>query len=103
MILSQCFKRHSERSHCKKCKKDECNCNVAKTQNINNHRPIGYSILFVDSEDKVFFQEEYAGVDCVKHFFHQLNKYKHIVEDHKKKFKKSWSNQSYINRMGNVS
>ena len=82
------LQRNSEREHCKLCNKDECQCNVAKTQNINTHRPIGYSILFVDSNNKVFYQEEYAGTDCVKHFFQSLKKYEIIVENQKKRFKK---------------
>ena len=51
------------------------------------HRPVGYSILFVDSEDKVFFQEEYAGEDCVKHFFERLKYYEIIVRNRKKIFR----------------
>ena len=82
------LQRNCERVHCKQCKKDECQCNVSKTQDINQHRPIGYSILFVDSEDNVFFQEEYAGEDCVKHFFKRLKHYEKVVENHKKNFKK---------------
>ena len=81
------LQRNCERSHCKQCNKEECDCNVSRTQDINQHRPIGYSILFVDSENKVFFQEQYAGEDCVKHFFESLNNYENIVEIHKKKFK----------------
>ena len=82
------LQRNSERSHCSQCNKDECQCNVSKTQDINQHRPIGYSILFVDSEDTVFFQEEYAGEDCVKHFFERLKHYEKVVEKQKKKFRK---------------
>ena len=82
------LQRNCERVHCKQCKKDECQCNVSKTQDINQHRPIGYSILFVDSEDNVFFQEEYAGEDCVKHFFKRLKHYEKVVENHKKNFRK---------------
>ena len=82
------LQRNCERSHCKQCKKDECQCNVSKTEDINLHRPIGYSILFVNSKDKVFFQEEYAGDDCVKHFFKRLKYYEKVVEDQKKIFRK---------------
>ena len=82
------LQRNCERSHCKQCKKDECQCNVSKTDDINYHRPIGYSILFVDSKDKVFFQEEYAGEDCVKHFFKRLKYYQKVVEDQKKILRK---------------
>ena len=82
------LQRNCERLHCKQCNKDECQCNASKTQDINRHRPIGYSILFVDSKDNVFFQEEYAGEDCVKHFFKRLKHYQRIVEDQKKIFRK---------------
>lgn len=82
------LQRNSERLHCKQCNKDECQCNVSRTQNINQHRPIGYSIMFVNSENIVFFQEEYAGKDCVKHFFHRIKHYEIIVENQKKIFKK---------------
>ena len=82
------LQRNSERSHCKQCNKDECQCNASKTQNINIHRPIGYSIMFVDSKNKVFFEEAYAGVDCVKHFFERLKHYEKIVEAKKQIFKK---------------
>lgn len=81
------LQRNCERSHCKQCNKEECDCNVSRTQDINQHRPIGYSILFVDSENKVFFEEQYAGEDCVKHFFMSLKRYENIVEDQKRKFK----------------
>ena len=82
------LQRNSERLHCKQCNKDECQCNVSRTQNINIHRPIGFSIMFVDSQDKVFFQEEYSGQDCVKHFFERLNNYEEIVEKRKKILRK---------------
>ena len=81
------LQRNCERSHCSQCNKDECQCNVSKTQDINQHRPIGYSILFVDSEDKVFFQEEYAGEDCLKHFYKRLEHYEEVVDDQKKLFR----------------
>ena len=80
------LQRKSERSHCKQCNKVECQCNVARTQDINKHRPIGYSIMFVDGEDKVFLQEEYAGEDCVKHFFKRLIHYESLVENQKQKY-----------------
>ena len=82
------LQRKCERQHCKKCKKEECQCNVASSEDINFHRPVGYSILFVDSENKVFFQEEYAGTDCVKHFYERLNFYEQLVHDQKQKFQK---------------
>ena len=39
------LQRNSETLHCTQCNKDECQCNVSKTQNINQHRFIGYSII----------------------------------------------------------
>ena len=80
------LQRNSERLHCKQCNKDECQCNVSRTQNINQHRPIGYSIMFVDSKNKVFFQEAYAGEDCVRYFFKRLKYYEEVVETRKKNF-----------------
>ena len=82
------LQRNSERMHCNQCNKDECQCNVSRTQNINEHRPIGYSIMFVDSQNKVFFQESYAGVDCVKHFFKRLKHYEQVVDKQKQIYKK---------------
>ena len=81
------LQRNSERSHCKQCNKDECQCNASKTQNVDQHRPIGYSIMFVDSNNEVFFEEAYAGVDCVKHFFERLKHYEKIVEAQKQIFR----------------
>ena len=82
------LQRKCERQHCKKCKKEECQCNVSVSEDINSHRPVGYSILFVDSENEVFFQEEYAGTDCVKHFYERLNFYEQLVHEQKQKFQK---------------
>ena len=82
------LQRSSERLHCKQCNKDECQCNVSRTQNLNQHRPIGYSIMFVDSKNDVFFQEAYAGTDCVKYFFKSLTRYEKIVQARKQIFKK---------------
>ena len=81
------LQRNSERLHCKQCNKDECRCNVSKTQNLNQHRPIGYSIMFVDSKNDVFFQEAYAGTDCVKYFFKNLTRYEKIVQTRKQIFR----------------
>ena len=44
--------------------------------------------MFVDSQNKVFFQESYAGVDCVKHFFKRLKHYEQVVDKQKQIYKK---------------
>ena len=81
------LQRNRERKHCQKCNKLDCECNVSSSEPINIHKAIGYSILFVDSNDKVFFQEEYAGTDCVKHFYNRLGAYQRAVDDHKQAYR----------------
>ena len=51
------------------------------------HRPVGYSLLFVDSNDEVFFQEEYVGENAAKHFLDRLPHYEKIVGERKQKFR----------------
>ena len=48
---------------------------------------MGYSILFVDSENVVFLQDEYVGEDAVKHFFKKLPYYEKSVENKKQTFR----------------
>ena len=88
------LQRRCERQHCAKCNKEECECNVSVSQDLDDHRPVGYSILFVDKEDRVFFQEEYAGTDSVHHFFKRLPTYESIVHQRRQSFqrriKASW-------------
>ena len=82
------LQRLGERRHCEQCDKEECECNISVTQDINAHRPVGYSILFVDHLEEVFYQEEYAGTDCVKHFYDRLPAYEKIVHNRRQAFQK---------------
>ena len=81
------LQRVKERSFCKACSKMECMCSFATSDDINTHRAAGYSILFVDSEDTVFLQDEYVGEDAVKQFFDRLPHYQEEVEKRKQKFR----------------
>ena len=81
------LQRNKERSKCRLCSKLECLCAFPTSDNINVHRPAGYSLLFVDSNDEVFFQEEYLGEDAAKHFLDRLPFYEKVVEERKQKFR----------------
>ena len=61
-------------------------CAFPTSDDINVHRPVGYSLLFVDSNDEVFLQDEYVGEDAAKHFLDQSPHYEKIVEERKQKF-----------------
>ena len=69
------LQRNKERSKCRLCLKSECLCAFPTSDDINVHRQVGYSLLFVDSDDEVFFQEEYVGEDAAKHFLERLPHY----------------------------
>ena len=81
------LQRNLERASCEMCSKPECLCPFPTSSDINMHRPAGYSILFVDSENEVFFQEEYAGTDAVNRFLNSLPKYEKIVYERKQRFR----------------
>ena len=81
------LQRNLERSKCKFCSKLECLCAFPTSSDINVHKPVGYSILFVDSNEKVFLQEEYAGEDAVEHFLKQLRSYEKKIEERKQLFR----------------
>ena len=66
------LQKNKERSKCRLCSKLECLCTFSTSDDINIHRPAGYSLLFVDSNNEVFFQEEYLGEDAAKHFLDRL-------------------------------
>ena len=55
---------------------------------------MGYSLLFVVSNDEVFFQEEYLGEDAVKHYLNRLTFYEKVVEERKQKFRHFVKTQS---------
>ena len=63
------LQRIKERATCHLCSKSECLCSFPTSDDINIHKAVGYSILFVDSENVVFLQDEHVGEDAVKHFF----------------------------------
>ena len=88
------LQRNKERSKCRLCSKTECLCAFPTSDDINVHRPVGYSLLFVDSDDEVFFQEEYLGEDAVKHFLNRLTFYEKVVEERKQKFRHIVKTQS---------
>ena len=81
------LQRNKERFKCRLCLKSECLYAFPTSDDINVHRPVGYSLLFVDSNDEVFFQEEYVGEDAAKHFLEQLSHYEKIVVERKQKFR----------------
>lgn len=81
------LQRNYERLDCKVCSKPECLCPFSTSSDINMHRPVGYSILFIDSNNEVFFQEEHVGTDAVKHFLNRLKYYEKIVHKRKQRFK----------------
>ena len=62
------LQRNKERSKCRLCLKSECLCAFPTSDDINVHIPVGYSLFFVDSDDEVFFQEEYVGEVAAKQF-----------------------------------
>ena len=68
------LQRNKERSKCRLCSKLECLCAFPTSDDINVHRLAGYSLLFVDSNDEVFFQEEYLGEDAAKQLLEKENK-----------------------------
>ena len=74
--------------------KSECLCAFPTSDDINVHRLVGYSLLFVDSDDEVFFQEEYVGEDAAKHFLERLPHYEKIVREIKQKFRDVLKNQA---------
>ena len=82
------LQRRRERQHCAKCSQEECECNISVSRDLEDHRPVGYSILFVDKNDRVFFQEEYAGTDCARYFLKQVTKYELIVHQRKQLFQR---------------
>ena len=81
------LQRNLERSKCKFCSKLECLCAFPTSSDINVHKPVGYSIMFVDSNDKVFLQEEYVGEDAVDYFLKQLPTYEAKIEERKQLFR----------------
>ena len=81
------LQRNKERSKCRLCSKLECLCAFPTSDDINVHRPVGYSLIFVDSDNKVFFQEEYLGEDAAKRFLDWLPLYEQIVGERKQKFR----------------
>ncbi len=88
------LQRNKERSKCQLCLKTECLCAFPTSDDINVHRPVGYSLLFVDSNDEVFFQEEYVGEDAAKHFLDRMHFYEKVVDERKQKFRHIVKNQS---------
>ena len=81
------LQRNKERSKCRLCSKLECLCAFSTNDDINIHRRVGYSLLFVDSNNEVFFQEEYLGEDAAKHFLDRMPFYEKVVEERKQKFR----------------
>ena len=81
------LQRIKERATCHLCSKSECLCSFPTSDDINIHKAVGYSILFVDSENVVFLQDEYVGEDAVKHFFKKLSDYEKSVEMKKQAFR----------------
>ena len=69
------------------CSQLECVCPFPTSSDINTHRPVAYSILFVDSNNQVLFQEEYVRTDAAKKFLERLSHYEEKVEERKQKFK----------------
>ena len=51
------LQRKKERSKCRLCSKLECLCAFPTSDDINVHKPAGYSWLFVDSKMKYFFKK----------------------------------------------
>ena len=82
------LKRDPNRSNCETCFQLECLCPFPVTSDINTHRPVAYSILFVDSDNEVFFQDEYVGTDAAKKFLDRIKDYQLIVHQRKLRFRK---------------
>ena len=81
------LQRNKERSKCRLCSKLECLCSFPTSDDINVHKPVGYSLIFVDSNNEVSLQEEYVGEDAAKHFLDRLPHYEKIVGERKQKFR----------------
>ena len=81
------LQRNKERSKCRLCSRLECLCSFPTSDDINVHRPVGYSLIFVESYNEVFFQEEYLGEDAAKRFLDRLPLYEQIVGERKQKFR----------------
>ena len=79
--------KNLNRSSCEMCSRLECVCPFPASSDINTHRPFAFSILFVDSNDEVFFQEEYVGTDAAKKFLKRLPYYQEKVEERKQQVK----------------
>ena len=81
------LKKNLDRLGCEICSQLECMCPFPACSDINTHRPVAFSILFVDSNNQVFFQEEYVGTDAAKQFLERLPHYEKKVEERKQKFR----------------
>ena len=81
------LQKNLNRSSCETCSQLECMCPFPASSDINSHRPVAFSILFVDSDNQVFFQEEYVGTDAAKVFLERLPEYEMKVKERKQKFK----------------
>ena len=79
--------KNPDRLSCEMCSQLECVCPFPTTSDINTHRPVAYSILFVDSNNQVFFQEEYVGTDAAKKFLKRLSYYEEKVDEKKQTVK----------------
>ena len=64
-----------------------CECKVSGCAELSRHRTCAFSICFVDSENKVFYQETYSGNDAVEKFLSNLEHYEQVVEEYKQRYK----------------
>ena len=97
------LQRNKERSKCRYCSKLECLCAFPTNDDINVHRPVGYSLIFVDSDNEVFFQEEYLGEDAAKQFLDPLPLYEKVVGERKQKFRDVLKTKATLEAWQNVS
>ena len=81
------LQRNKERSKCRLCSKLVCLCAFPTSDDINVHKPAGHSLLFVDSNDEVFFSRRIFREDAAKHFLDLLHFYEKVVGGRKQKFR----------------
>ena len=81
------LQKNLNRPSCEMCFQFECVCPFPASSDINTHRPVAYSILFVNSDNHVFLQEEYVGTDAAEKFLERLPHYEKKVDERKQKFR----------------
>ena len=89
--LKPVTKEEEQSQQCVKCQKQSrrCDCDISANAVLNKHKACGYSVCFVDSDNKVFFQETYSGEDAVRVFLDKMDDYHEIVQKRKQRFRKT--------------